>query len=282
MNTKEITIFHSPDADDAFMFYGLTSGAVSHPDFTFRHDLCDIESLNRRTLAGELDVTAVSVHALPYLKGQYSVLTCGASMGEKDYGPRVLVRRHEKRDLTSLRSIAIPGKYTSAALAMQMWLLEHGATPEIVNIHFDEIQQAVKAGDVEAGVIIHEGQITHHKDDLLCVLDLGAWWWENHTLPLPLGVNVIRKSLGDQAIYATKDVLARSIQHSLENREQALEYALSYGRGLSHDEADTFVGMYVNDRTVDLGPDGRRSIELFLKEGFDMGIIPHLEVPTFV
>lgn len=271
---KEITIYHSPDADDAFMFYGLTSGAVENDAYTFTHDLADIETLNQRTIRGELDVTAVSVHAYAYLKNQYAILTCGASMGGKDYGPRIVAR--EKFDIMdgTKRTIAIPGEKTSAALSLQIYLHEKGIEAELVNMDFDKVGDAVTAGDVDCGIIIHEGQITHDKDGLCLVLDLGKWWWDETGLPLPLGVNVVRKSLGEDAIIASALALKQSISYSLNNREKALEYALTYGRGISTEEADTFVGMYVNELTLDMGKEGIESIKLFLSKGVEYGFIP--------
>ena len=271
---QKITIFHSPDSDDAFMFYGMQEGAVSVPGYEFDHDLKDIESLNRLALRGELDVTAVSVHAFAHLKNQYSILSCGASMGGKDYGPRLVIKEGAESDITNMRSIAIPGELTSATLALKMYLLEEGVELELVNTFFDDVQAKVKSGEVDAGLIIHEGQITSYKDGLTTILDLGEWWWNKYELPLPLGVNIVRKSLGDDAMSAVYKALKGSIEYSLNNREKALEYALQYGRGLSMEEADKFVGMYVNDKTLDIGDDGRKSIEIFLANAEKMRLIP--------
>ena len=274
MESKEITIYHSPDADDAFMFYGLTSGAVEVPGYSFSHELCDIESLNQKTLRGELDVTAVSVHALTHLNNQYAVLLCGASMGGKEYGPRLVSK--EAFDLSdgTPRTFAIPGEYTSATLGMKLYLKEHAIDAKLVNMNFDEVQDAVKAGTVDAGVIIHEGQITHEQEGLVTVLDLGVWWWGKHSLPMPLGVNVIRKALGEEAMKASYSALKQSISYSLDHRDKALDYALSYGRGITKEEADEFVAMYVNDLTLDMGEDGRRSIQLFLESAKEYGLVP--------
>ncbi len=270
-NKQNITIYHSPDSDDAFMFYGLVSGAVRHPDFEFAHDLSDIETLNQRALRGELDVTAVSVHACAFLP-EYTILDCGASMGGKNYGPRLVVLGDQP--LVRISEIAIPGALTSAALALRIFLHEHKLSPKIKIMHFDTIQKAVKEGLVQAGLLIHEGQLTHAREGLRTIADLGVWWWEKYQLPLPLGVNVAKKSLGAEAITATADVLKRSIEYSLAHRLDALTYALRYGRGLSTSDADTFVGMYVNERTVSLGESGIRSIKLFIDRGKQCGVIP--------
>lgn len=282
MKEREITIFHSPDADDAFMFYGMVKGGIQYPGFRFTHDLCDIESLNHRALAGELDVTAVSVHAYSQLQQNYAVLSSGASMGGVDYGPRVIAL--EKFDLCDgrKRRIAIPGPMTSAALALRLFLKDQGIESELVSIHFDDIFAAIKQGVVDAGVIIHEGQITHGREGFVLLADLGRWWWEKHALPLPLGINVVRKSLGAEAMMAAGTVIKQSILYAMKYRHQALEYALSFGRGLSYEDADTFVSMYVNDFTVDLGEIGKRSIELFLAEGDRAGVIAQSPQVDFV
>lgn len=261
---KTITIYHSPDADDAFMFYGLQSGAINIPGYEFNHELKDIESLNHMAMRGELEVTAVSVHAYAYLADKYSILSCGASMGGENYGPRLVVRSDGERDLRKLKSIAIPGEKTSATLALKLFLEEKGLKVELVNTFFDHIQKRVIDREVDAGLLIHEGQITSHKDGLVTIGDLGECWFKKTKLPLPLGVNIVRKDLGIAGMSACYQALKASIHHSLDNRSEALKYALSYGRGLSTAEADEFVGMYVNEKTLDLGDDGRESIQLFL------------------
>ncbi|RIL08272.1 MAG: ABC transporter substrate-binding protein [Proteobacteria bacterium] len=271
---RSFTIYHSPDADDAFMFYGLVSGAVEHPDYEFKHELSDIESLNHRALRGELEITAVSVHAYGHLQDRYSILSCGASMGESSYGPRLVARPDAKFGSGSNLKIAIPGKYTSAALALQIYCVGQGIKPQIMPIHFDEIISAIQEGQVDAGVIIHEGQLTYEKSGLKLLVDFGAWWWDKTGLPLPLGVNVVRKDIGVEAISAVAQTLRSSIEHSLAHRKEALEYALSYGRGISAEDADQFVGMYVNQRTIDMGEEGRRAIVRFLEEGRRYGLVP--------
>ncbi len=274
MTPKEITIFHSPDSDDAFMFYGLTCGAVSEPGYVFSHDLADIETLNKRTLKGELDVTAVSVHAYAYLGGKYLIMPCGASMGGQDYGPKLVSRQALTLQSGRHYTIAIPGQYTSAALAVRLFLKARGVDAEFVNIAFDQVQHAVREGKVDCGIIIHEGQLTHEREGLQLVVDLGAWWWGETKLPLPLGVNVIRKDLGNETIRACTKVLKESIEYGLSHRPEAIAYALQYGRGITPEQADTFVGMYVNELTCDLGVNGRASIELFLEKGRAQGFIP--------
>ncbi len=279
---KTITIYHSPDADDAFMFYGLQSGAVNIPGYDFKHELKDIESLNHMAMKGELEVTAVSVHAYAYIADKYSILSCGASMGGENYGPRLVVRSDGERDLRKLKSIAIPGEKTSATLALKLFLEEKGLKVELVNTFFDHIQKRVIDKEVDAGLLIHEGQITSHKDGLVTIGDLGEWWFKKTKLPLPLGVNVVRKDLGTEGMSASYQALNKSIRHSLDNRSEALKYALTYGRGLSTAEADEFVGMYVNEKTLDLGDDGRESIQLFLDMAAKSKFIPELVKAEFI
>lgn len=279
---QKITIFHSPDADDAFMFYGLTSGIVQQPDFEFDHDLSDIESLNQRAIRGEIDVTAVSVHAFAYLKDQYAILSCGASMGGIDYGPRVVTKAGQNIALEEIKTIAIPGKYTSAALSLQLALRERELEPELKVYDFKAVGEAVRRGEVDAGVIIHEGQLTYDAEELALLLDLGEWWHEKTGLPLPLGINIARKSLGKSAMEASAQALHDSITYSLEHREEALEYAMRYARGISKEDADTFVGMYVNDLTLNLGDAGEKSITLFLQEAAQSGLIPEAPALEFV
>lgn len=280
MQSKRVTIYHSPDADDAFMFYGLTSGNVSYPGYEFSHALKDIESLNQMARRGEIDCTAVSVHAYAYLAQDYVILRSGASMGGADYGPRLVsCASFDIRDGRK-RRLAIPGELTSAALALRIFLAQNRIEAELVAMHFEAVQDAVKSGEVDAGVIIHEGQITHEREGLVTVLDLGKWWWDTHQLPLPLGVNIVHRKLGAEGIQATATVLKGTIEYSLAHRQEALAYALSYGRGISAEDADKFVGWYVNDLTVDLGQDGTRSIRLFLSLGAQLGLIPEIE-PIF-
>ncbi len=271
---KEIKIYHSPDADDAFMFYGISSGAVSNPEIVLKHELGDIESLNQRALAGELDCTAVSVHAVPYLKNQYAIMRSGASMGGQDYGPVVVSKSGTKLSDGKTRTIAIPGLYTSAALALKLYMAENNIEAELVNINFDQVFEAVLSSKVDAGIIIHEGQLTHTELGLASVLNLGTWWWEKHQLPLPLGVNIVRCSLGEETMQTLSRALRASIEYGHKHRDEALTYALGYGRGITKAQADKFVGMYVNQYTIDLGESGIRSIEIFLRAAVDRGFVP--------
>lgn len=280
--TQTITIYHSPDADDAFMFYGMMKAGIGYPGYDFRCDLCDIESLNKRALEGSLEVSAVSVHAYAYLKNRYAILSCGASMGGTDYGPCVVALTPCSLQDGRRRRIAIPGPYTSATLALRLFLADNGVEADLVPVHFDDIQRSILSGEVDCGVIIHEGQITHEREGFVLIQDLGKWWWEKHRLPLPLGVTVARRDLGRDAMNAAGTVIKQSILCSLDNRAQALEFALSFGRGITPAEADRFVSMYVNEWSVDLGDAGRRSIQLFLEQGVAHGIIPSLPEIEFV
>ena len=281
-SVKPITIYHSPDADDAFMFYGMVKGEIGYPGYEFTHDLCDIESLNHRALAGELDVTAVSVHAYSQLQDKYAILSCGASMGGSTYGPRLVALNPCNLADGKIRRLAIPGPMTSAALALRLFLKSEGIEAELISIHFDQVFAAIKDGRVDAGVIIHEGQITHGREGFVLLKDLGSWWWEKTQLPLPLGVNVARKSLGSEALTAAGTVLKQSILYSLKYRKEAIDYALSYGRGLSFKDADTFISMYVNDFTIDLGDIGQRAIRAFLAAGYKEGLITLAPAVEFV
>jgi 1,4-dihydroxy-6-naphthoate synthase len=278
-----IRVGHSPDPDDAFMFYALTKHTIPTGNYRFTHELVDIETLNRRAFSGELELTALSLHAYAHLSDKYTLCTCGASMGD-NYGPMVVTRQPmEIPDLRGLR-IVVPGTLTTAFLALSMCLekdFEHVVAP------FDEILDIVEKGEyegkpVDAGLIIHEGQLTYQRQNLHLVVDLGKWWHEKTQLPLPLGANGIRKDLGPEIARDVNRLLRESIKHGLDHRHQALEYAQSYGRGLDTALADQFVGMYVNDWTLDFGPRGRQAVELLLEEGFRAGVIPRHIVPEFV
>ena len=268
---RAIRIGHSPDPDDAFMFYGLARGLVPTPGYEVTQVLRDIETLNRMALEGAIEVTAASIHAYAHLADRYALLSCGASMGD-GYGPIVVTRTPATPGDLKGMTIAVPGLLTSATLALRLALGE----VRTVVLPFDRILQAVKGGAQEAGLLIHEGQLTYGADGagLHRVIDLGVWWKERTGLPLPLGGNIIRRDLGAPVIGAVSDFLRRSIQLGLERREDALTYALDYGRGLRRDLADRFVGMYVNDYTLDYGPVGRRAVQTFLDAGHDAGIIP--------
>lgn len=266
-----ITLAHSPDSDDAFMFYGLAAGRVDTEGLVFAHELSDIESLNRRAMASELDVTAVSFHAYAYLADRYLLLPHGASFGD-GYGPVVVATRPLSRDeITSGRVVvATPGRWTTAALALSLWA--PGARTQ--DVAFDRIQSEVASGRFEAGVLIHEGQLTFADEGLLEVMDLGRWWKADTGLPLPLGGNVVRRDLGAERIARISRALRRSIEYGLAHREDALSHALEYARGLDRTRADRFVGMYVNEWTRDYGVKGRRAVQTLLDRGAAAGRIP--------
>ncbi|MEW5917570.1 MAG: MqnA/MqnD/SBP family protein [Gemmatimonadota bacterium] len=272
-----IRVSHSPDSDDAFMFYALAEGLVDTEGLQYVHELQDIETLNQRALRGELDVTAVSIHAYAYLTDRYALLPHGASMGDR-YGPRVVAREPLSRANVRGARVAIPGKLTSAYLALRLYEPDF----EPVVVPFDEIEDAVVRGDVDLGLLIHEGQLTYKDRGLHLIVDLGAWWFEETGYPLPLGGNVVRKDLGPQLIAKISRHLHQSIAHSLAHRERALDHAMRYARGLDRSKADTFVGMYVNDWTLDYGQRGREAISLFLRRGEERGIIPHTVQVEFV
>lgn len=268
--SRTITVCHSPDSDDAFMFYALTAGKTDTGDLTYVHELRDIETLNQRALRGELEVTAVSIHAYAYLADRYSLLPHGSSMGDK-YGPRLVARTPMTRADVKGKRIAIPGPMTTAYLALRLY------EPDFVAVHtpFDQIDDAVVNGDVDLGLLIHEGQLTFSERGLHLVDDMGAWWFGETGLPLPLGGNVVRKDLGPELTRRISRQLRASIAYSLDNRAAALDHAMQYARGLDRAEADTFVGMYVNEWTLDYGDRGREAVRLLLKRGHEAGVIPH-------
>jgi 1,4-dihydroxy-6-naphthoate synthase len=273
-----IRVAHSPDSDDAFMFYALATGKIDTGDIEFIHELQDIETLNRRALAAELEVTAVSIHAYAYLADKYALLPHGASMGE-GYGPRLVARQpYTRADLANV-TVAIPGTLTSAYLALELF----APGVETVVVPFDEILERVAAGEHEVGLLIHEGQLTYMDAGLYLIADLGEWWAsETGGLPLPLGGNAIRRDLGEELIKRASRMLRESIAYGLEHRTDALVHAESYGRGLDRAQTDEFVGMYVNQRTLDYGPEGRKAVQLFLDRGYEAGIIPHRVAVDFV
>jgi 1,4-dihydroxy-6-naphthoate synthase len=275
---RTIRVAHSPDSDDAFMFYGLAAGHIDTGDLEFIHELQDIETLNRRALAAELEVTAVSIHAYAYLTDNYALLPHGASMGD-GYGPRIVAREPMRPEEIKGKKIAIPGTMTSAYLALKLFQPEI----ETVTVPFDEILEYVAAGNADAGLIIHEGQLTYPEAGLHLILDLGEWWGEQTGgLPLPLGGNVIRRDLGPELTRRVSKLLRDSIAYSLDNRAAGLAHAKQYSRGLEDAQTDEFVGMYVNARTLDYAPDARRSVQLFLDRGFEAGLIPHRVQVEFV
>lgn len=270
VSTREITIAHSPDSDDAFMFYGLATNKVQVPGLRFTHTLCDIQSLNQKAMEGDgaYDVTAISFHAYPYLQKTYALMTCGGSVGE-GYGPMIVAPRAFSEGEIKQKKIAVPGRLTTAYLALKLF------APEIETevVPFDQIIPQVLEGKFEAGLIIHEGQLTYDRSGLYRVIDLGKWWLQTTGLPLPLGGNAIRRSLGPELISSVSSALRDSIQYALDHREQALQYAMQFARDLDPRLADRFVGMYVNERTLDYGPDGKEAIRRLLETGYREGII---------
>jgi 5,8-dihydroxy-2-naphthoate synthase len=266
--TDVIHLAHSPDSDDAFMFYALAAGKVDVDGVEYIHELQDIETLNQRALKGELEVTAVSIHAYAYVSDRYALLPHGASMGDR-YGPRLVTRSAMTKDDLRGKRIAVPGPLTSAYLALRLYQPDF----EAVFTRFDQIDEAVLAGEVEAGLLIHEGQLTYAAQGLHLVADMGDWWFQETGLPLPLGGNVIRKDLDDALKRNVSRHLRESIAYGLTHRADALDHAMHYARGLARSDADTFVGMYVNDWTLDYGERGREAIRLFLSRGVEAGII---------
>ena len=266
--TREISVAHSPDSDDAFMFYGLATNKVRTPGLRFTHTLCDIQTLNQKAHEGIYDVTAISFHAYPYIQDKYALLPSGGSVGE-GYGPMIVSPRPFSQDEIKKKVIAVPGKLTTAYLALQ--LFAPGIETEVVP--FDQIIPQVLEGKYEAGLIIHEGQLTYDKSGLHRIVDMGKWWQKMTGLPLPLGGNVIRRALGPQLMSAVSAALRESIQYALDHREEALAYAMQFARDLDTQSADKFVGMYVNERTLDYGPDGREAVRRLLDMGHKAGII---------
>ncbi|GGA56774.1 1,4-dihydroxy-6-naphtoate synthase [Edaphobacter acidisoli] len=267
---REITIAHSPDSDDAFMFYGLATNKVRVAGYKFTHTLTDIETLNRRAIDEAFyDVTAISFHAYPYLQDKYTLMACGGSVGE-GYGPMIVAPRKLTLDAMKKTRIAVPGTLTTAYLTLKLFAPE----VETAVVPFDKIIPAVVAGEFDAGLIIHEGQLTYANNGLVKLLDLGQWWRDETNLPLPLGGNAIRRSLGKETMLTTTNALRDSIQHALDNREAALDYAMQFARDLDPTLANRFVGMYVNERTLNYGEDGREAIRKLLEMGHERGIIP--------
>jgi 1,4-dihydroxy-6-naphthoate synthase len=265
----KITVAHSPDSDDAFMFYGLASGAIDAGDLEVDQVLADIETLNRAAFEGRYEVTAVSFHAYAHLADKYALLPHGASMGDR-YGPLVVTRVGGPRAVKGIK-VAIPGTLTTAYLALRLYEpdFEYVVTP------FDTIQEAVASGRVDAGLLIHEGQLTYVDEGFAKLVDLGEWWADRTGgLPLPLGGNIIRRDLGEEMMRRVSRLLRDSIAHALAHRAPAVAYAQQFGRGLDRDRTDTFVGMYVNDLTLDYGPRGRAALERLYSESFERGLIP--------
>ena len=275
---SKLQLGHSPDSDDAFMFYGLAAGKVDTEGIEYEHILKDIQTLNEWAREGRLECTAISVHAYAYVHEKYAILSHGASMGD-GYGPMVVTKTPITPEDLSTKTIAIPGKMTSAFLALSLYL---GRQFEYEVLPFDRIMEAVHAGHVDAGLIIHEGQLTHQAEGLHTVVDLGAWWKGETGLPLPLGVNVIRRDLPPDVQTKASRHLKASIVYGLTHRRDALDHAMQFARDMEKQTADTFVGMYVNDWTVNLGTPGKQSIRLFLQRGVDSGLIPPLGEVEFV
>jgi 1,4-dihydroxy-6-naphthoate synthase len=277
MTDRTIHVAHSPDSDDAFMFYALAEGKIDTEGLTYVHELQDIESLNQRALMGELEVTAVSIHAYAYLTEHYALLPSGASMGDR-YGPRLVSKTPATRADVKGKRIAIPGMRTSAYLALRLYEPDFEAIPT----QFDQIEEAVLDGVVDMGLLIHEGQLTYQDSGLHLIEDMGEWWFQETGLPLPLGGNVVRKDFGPEMMAKISRHLHASIAYALEHRAGALDHAMRYARGLDRSKADEFVGMYVNDWTLDYGPRGREAILLFLDRANKAGLIPHEVAVEFV
>jgi len=277
-----IRVGHSPDPDDAFMFHALSNGKIDTGPYEFRHELVDIETLNRRAFGGELELSAVSIHAYAYLTDKYVLCPCGASMGDR-YGPMVVARQQLAINELQPLTIAVPGTLTTAYLALRLCIGDF----QYVVVPFDRIIEAVVAGQyegktIDAGLIIHEGQLTYGERGLQLAVDLGQWWFEKTELPLPLGGNVLRRDLGADVVRDVNRLLEESIRYGLAHRAEALEYALNYGRDLDRAKADRFVGMYVNDWTLDFGPRGREAVRRLLADGHAAGVIPNRVEPEFV
>jgi 1,4-dihydroxy-6-naphthoate synthase len=274
----EIKIAHSPDSDDAFMFYGLATNKVRVPGYKFTHTLTDIEALNHRAMTDPFyDITAISFHAYPYVQENYTLMSCGGSMGDS-YGPMIVAPKKLTLDEVKKLRIAVPGTLTTAYLTLKLFAPEI----ETVTVPFDKIIPAVVAGEFDAGLIIHEGQLTYAHDGLKKILDLGIWWHDQTGLPLPLGGNAIRRSLGREVQHIATKALRDSIQHAMDHREAALEYAMQFARDLDPNLANRFVGMYVNERTLNYGDDGREAIRKILAMGFERGIISRKAHVDFV
>lgn len=272
-----IRVAHSPDSDDAFMFYGLAQEAIDMEGLTFTHHLCDIETLNHDAMNGKYELTAISYHAYAYVKDKYALLDVGQSIGDK-YGPVLIANQTMTKDDLKGKTIAVPGNMTSAYLALKIW----EPSLKTVEVPFNEIMEQVKSGQVDAGLIIHEGQLTYAQEGFTKIVDLGEWWFEITNLPLPLGSNAIRRDLGEELINKIARVLKRSIEYSLANREAALDYAMQFARGLERDKADKFVGMYVNEQTLKADADIKKAVRLMLYMGHDVGVIDEKIEPEFI
>jgi 1,4-dihydroxy-6-naphthoate synthase len=282
MPTETLTLGHSPDPDDAFMFYGLAKGLVPTGGLCFEHVLQDIQTLNERATRGELDISAISIHAYAYVSDKYALLPSGASMGD-GYGPMLVAKQKLTQDQISRLKIAVPGTMTSAFLALQLWLGSPERELDYVVVPFDQIFRAIHSGAADVGLIIHEGQLTYQNEGLQVCEDLGVWWGrENNGLPLPLGGNVIHKRFEPELRRRISGILSASIRYSLDHRAEAVQHALRYARDMGRDLADKFVGMYVNHWTLDYGESGREAIRRFLGQAFEGGLIGHRQELEFV
>jgi 1,4-dihydroxy-6-naphthoate synthase len=275
--TIDLKLAHSPDSDDAFMFYALATKKIATGNLSFTHVLEDIESLNQKARNGVYDITAISFHAYAYLAEQYLLLPSGASFGER-YGPVVVARGRIGAGGLRGKRVAVPGKMTTAFLALQLYEPDF----EPLFVPFDRVLTAVAQGDADAGVVIHEGQLTYASEGLRKVVDLGEWWYEQTKLPLPLGGNAVRRSHEKKTIQQISKLMKDSIQYSLDHREEALAYALQFARGLDTPTADRFVSMYVNEWTLDYGERGRSAVQLLLDQGHEKGLLPHPVKAEFV
>lgn len=275
--TRTIRVAHSPDSDDAFMFYALSQDKLDTGNLRFEHELSDIENLNRRALTGELEVSAVSIHAYAYISDRYALLASGSSMGDK-YGPRLVSREPLGREDLKGKTVAVPGEWTTAYLALKLYEPE----AEHVVVPFDEIMGYVARGEADVGLLIHEGQLTHESEGFHLIEDLGEWWYGETNLPLPLGGNVVRRDLGEEVSREVARLIKESIEYALDHREEALAHALGYARDLPPELADKFVSMYVNEWTVDYGERGREAVRALLSRGHEAGVIPHKVAVEFV
>src|SRR5919199_417554 len=268
--TKTIRVAHSPDSDDAFMFYALSQNKLDTGHLSIVHELSDIESLNRRALEGELEVSAVSIHAYAHLADEYALLSSGSSMGDR-YGPRLVARSAIRGEDLAGKTVAVPGEWTTAFLTLKLYepRVEHVVVP------FDEIMDFVARGEADVGLLIHEGQLTHESEGLRLIEDLGEWWYSETGLPLPLGGNVVRRDLGEETVSEIARLIKASIQYALNHREEALSYALGYARDLPFEMANKFVSMYVNEWTLDYGENGRKAVRTLLSRGYEAGVIPY-------
>ncbi|MBI1826628.1 MAG: ABC transporter substrate-binding protein [Planctomycetes bacterium] len=277
--TRTLTLGHSPDPDDAFMFYALAKGRIDTGAWRFEHVLQDIQTLNERAMRGELDITAISIHAYPFVADRYALTACGCSMGD-GYGPMIVAREPMAIEALRGKTIAVPGERTTAFLALNLLLGRSSFRHSVVM--FDQILSHVELGQADAGLIIHEGQLTYSRHKLHKIVDLGAWWKESTSLPLPLGGNCIRRDLGNSAMTDVTRILRQSIEYSLAHRSEAVDHALAYARDMGKELADRFVGMYVNDWTLDYGEIGRKAVRELLRRGHEIGMVPKLNNIEFI